>query len=263
MFAQMAPFVLTHRLALKHRLAFSILLVSASFLASSGAHAQLSEPGVPLGEAAKPQLESNRQQAAPAAAGGTASAAAQPQTPVESVSEKFPLKPGEWEAFYKGTGPMARSYKEYFCLNDETWADLLTRVDDGCSIHPSSFASGLVATEECKIVRGFNMQIAAGTSAITTNQDETTGRIEINFDGMVHMTGVGSFDTDNRTFRRDAAGVNQIGHNGPFHSDIQTDYRWKKDQCGKKDKKTKPAPQSSVPSVPPHFPCPPPPLALA
>lgn len=81
------------------------------------------------------------------------------------------------------------------------------------------------------------MQIAAGSSTITTNQDETTGRTEINFDGMVHMTGEGSFDTDNRTYRRDATGVNEIAHNGPFHSDVQTDYRWKKGQCSKKDKR--------------------------
>jgi len=224
MFVQKVSFVL------KHRLALGMVLVSASFLASSSAKAQLSQPRGPTGEAAKPQSESDRQQ--------TASVAAQPQTPVEPVRERFPLKPGEWEAIYKGSGPMARPIKEYLCLNDETWADLLTRVDDGCSIHLSSSATGLVATEECKIVRGYNMQIAAGTSTITTNQDETTGRIEINFDGMVHMTGNGTFDTDNRTFRRDVAGINQIGHSGPFHSDIQTDYRWKKDQCSKKDKKT-------------------------
>lgn len=217
MFAQNTSFVLNRRLRL------SILLVSASFLGNSGMHAQ---------------TENNRQQSAPAAAEGTASTAALSQAPVELAHEKFPLKPGEWEAIYKGSGPMARSNKEYFCLNDETWADLLTRVDDGCSIQLSSSASGLIATEECKIVRGFNMQVAAGTATITTNQDETTGRIEISFDGTVHMTGDGSFVTDNRTFRRDAAGVNQIGHNGPFHSDVRTDYRWKKDRCSKKDKRT-------------------------
>ncbi len=230
MFAQKASFVL------KAHLASGILLVAASFLTNSRAHAQLSQQGLPTGEAPRPQSESNPQQTTPGAEGGAAGAPAKPQTPVESVREKFPLKPGEWDATYKGSGPMARSIKEYFCLNDETWADLLTRVDDGCSVQLSLSASGVVATEECKIVRGFNMQIAAGTSTITTNQDETTGRIEINFDGMVHMTGHGSFDTDNRTFRTDAAGVNQIAHRGPFHSDIQTDYRWKKDQCSKKDK---------------------------
>ena len=236
MHAQMASFVV------KHCLALGILLVSVSFLASFGAHAQLSQPGVPPGEAAKPQSEII-QQSAPATAGGPVSAPARMQTPVETVREKFPLKPGEWEASYKGSGPMARRIKEYFCLKDETWADLLTRVDDGCSTHLSTSGSGLVATEECKVVKGFNMQIAAGTSTITTNQDETTGRIEIIFDGMVHMTGNGSFDTDGRTFRRDAAGIKQIGHDGPFHSDILTDYRWKKDQCGKKDRTAPPKQQ--------------------
>lgn len=87
-----------------------------------------------------------------------------------------------------------------------------------------SSASGLVAAEECKIVRGFNMQIAAGTSTIIANQDSTAGRIEISFDGMAHLMGRGSFDTDNRTFRRNPEGVIQTAHNGtvPFR---QTDYR--------------------------------------
>lgn len=110
---------------------------------------------------------------------------------------------------------MARPNKKYFRLNDESWADLLTCVDDACSIHSLSSASGPVAAEECKIVRGFIMQIAAGTSTIITNRDETTGRIEINFDGMAPMTGRGSFDTDNRAFRRNAEGVIQTAHNVP------------------------------------------------
>lgn len=232
MFAQITSF------ALKRRLGLSILLVSASFLANSGTHAQLPPPGLPPGEATKPQPEITRQQSAPGAAVGTASTAVLSEAPVEPAHGEFPLKAGEWEAIYKGSGPMARSDREYFCLNDETWADLLTRVDDACSIQLSSSVTGLVATEECKIVRGFNMQVAAGTSTITTNQDETTGRIEINFDGTAHMTGDGSFVTDNRIFRSDAAGVNQIGHNGPFHSDVRTDYRWKKGQCSRKDKRT-------------------------
>lgn len=121
-----------------------------------------------------------------------------------SAQQKFPLRPGEWEATVPAINSQDTATVLPYCLNNETWLKAFTQMPS-CTIQNFNMTSkGASYTLDCDM-KMYRMN----------------GKVELSFDGMEHMTGKGSIDmTMNGT---------------TTHSTSITDYRWKGATCSPND----------------------------
>jgi len=122
---------------------------------------------------------------------------------VASAQQKFPLRPGEWEASTPST-PGAAPIMLLYCLNNETWTKALTQ-NPICTIQQFTVnSSGASYLLDCPS-KAFQMK----------------GKVTMRFDGMTHIVGKSSMDAtvDGKT----------------THYDSQTNYVWKNATCSPND----------------------------
>ena len=121
-----------------------------------------------------------------------------------SAQQKFPLRPGEWEATIPAGDSKDAPTTLLFCLNDELWQKALTQ-NASCSIQQFNVTSG-----------GASYFMDCSTKSF-----QIKGKVEMFFDGMLHMTAKASLD----------ATVNGT----TTHTASTVDYRWKGATCSPND----------------------------
>jgi hypothetical protein len=119
---------------------------------------------------------------------------------VHVQGQKFPLRPGEWEAVNQGQDPTPILY----CLNDEMWQKGLTQ-NPSCTIKQLNITSGGASYSIDCPFKSFQMK----------------GDVTLTFDGMEHMTSKGNF-------------VATVNGQSTTHA-AAVDYRWKNPQCSPND----------------------------
>jgi hypothetical protein len=121
-----------------------------------------------------------------------------------SAQQKFPLRPGEWEATLPAASAQDAPTVLPYCLNDELWLKAFN-IMPSCTIQNFTMTSrGASYTMDCDM-KMYRMN----------------GKVEMTFDGMEHMSANGSFDmTMNKT---------------TTHTTSKTDYRWKGPTCSPND----------------------------
>jgi hypothetical protein len=126
-----------------------------------------------------------------------------------SAQQKFPLRPGEWEATLPAANAQDTPTVLLYCLNDELWLKAFTQMPS-CAIQNFTMTStGASYTLDCDM-KMYRMN----------------GRVQLNFDGMAHMTANGSLD--------------MIMNGKTTHSTSLTDYRWKRVTCSPNDMNLRP-----------------------
>ncbi len=121
-----------------------------------------------------------------------------------SAQNKFPLRPGEWEAKMSVPGDQGPPVTTLFCLNDALWEKALTQ-NPICTIRQLSItAGGAHYTMDCE-----------------TTAFQMKANVDLVFDGMEHMTANGKVD------------ITMSGKTST--SSTQVDYRWKGSACSAND----------------------------
>jgi hypothetical protein len=124
--------------------------------------------------------------------------------------KKFPLKPGEWQITSRASGGNGKATEHLFCLTDATWQKSLV-MNPNCTIQNLNINSG-----------GLDYAVTC-----QSNSASMKGKFLFVFDGMMHMSGTGTFEAVS---------------NGKFstvHS--ETDFHWKSATCGPADENLRPA----------------------
>lgn len=121
-------------------------------------------------------------------------------TAIAKAQQKFPMRAGEWTATMADPTPNQPPLVMLYCLNDELWTKALTQ-NPSCAITQLSvFSTGASYNLNC-----------------SSKSYEMKGKVDMVFDGKMHMTANGSID---------------IAMNGKTtHSISQTDFRWKGPVC--------------------------------
>jgi hypothetical protein len=130
-------------------------------------------------------------------------------TAVSPAQQRFPLRSGEWASTLTSTTAGEEPTVLLYCLNDELWTKALMQ-DPLCTVTQLSVtSSGATYNMDCK------MKVM-----------QMKGKVEMNFDGMEHMT---------------AKGFINLTLNGKTTSSVTyADYRWKGGSCSPRDLNLRP-----------------------
>jgi len=125
-------------------------------------------------------------------------------TSVASAQQKFPLRPGEWEASISADASKVPPKVILLCLNNELWLKAMSQ-NPACSMQQLSYSSkGTSYSMDCPL-----------------QTVQMSGKVYVSFLGMEHMTARATMD---------------ITLNGvTSHSKIYVDYRYKGATCGPGD----------------------------
>jgi hypothetical protein len=121
-----------------------------------------------------------------------------------SAQQKFPLRPGEWEATVPAINAQDTATVLPYCLNDELWLKAFTQMPS-CTIQNFNMTS-----------RGASYTLDCDMKMYRMN-----GKVVLTFDGMEHMTGSSSID--------------MIMNGKTTHTTSTTDYHWKSATCNPND----------------------------
>ena len=172
----------------------------------------------------------------------------------------FPLKPGEWESTTSFSNPKGGTVKERLCLSDVLWARRLIQSqvptgdssDPHCSILPSVSATGVSGSGTCTFKMQTQVRKMSGPNPYgepVTDEHNFRTTLEINFDGMTHMTGKGKVIDEvtyiplTPTEHSITSGTTYYSQVGPERTvtnpmgDLRIDLIWKRDTCGRKSLK--------------------------